>query len=56
MVSTDVAATASSAQDAHHGHESFFVSCAFGMPLNALPQSSGSVEPGRTTTTDPAEI
>ncbi len=44
MVSTEVAATASSAHDAHHGHASFLVSSALSMAVEALPERFGSVE------------
>ena len=44
MVRKEVAATASSAHGAHHGHDSFFVSCGVAMPVKALPHRRCSVE------------
>src|SRR5947209_5567082 len=44
IVRTDVAATASSAQGAHHGQESFLVSSTLAIPADALTQSAFRVE------------
>jgi hypothetical protein len=44
MVSTDVAATARSAHDDHHGHDNLRVSSIFATAVKALQQGRGSVE------------
>ena len=44
IVSSEVAATASNAHGAHHGHDSRSVSSSFAMLVKALSQASGSVE------------
>jgi len=44
MVNSDVAATASKAHGAHHGHDNSWVSSDFATALQALPEASCSVE------------
>ena len=44
MVSSEVAATASSAHGAHHGQDNSRVSSGFAISVKSLQQLSGSVE------------
>ena len=44
MVRTDVTATARSAHDDHHGHDSSWISSGFAMAVKSLRHGCGSVE------------
>lgn len=44
MVRSEVAATASKVHGAHHGQDSFLLSCTFATVLKSLPKPPGSVE------------